>query len=62
MGGHLKRLTTVVSAEDPVQKILIAKSLAERLERRVAGSEYKSVSDYAISVLRQIIEQLDAEK
>ena len=52
-------MTTLVSAEEPVTRVLIAKSLAERLQKRIANSEFASVSAYATSVLDQIIEQLD---
>jgi len=52
-------LTTLVSAQETTAKILIPKTLAERLERRIETSEFKSISDYAVSVLSQIIQQLD---
>jgi len=43
-------------------RILIAAPLVERIEKRVAKSEFKSVSAYAVAILEQILEQMDSKK
>jgi len=54
-------LTIQIATEDSVVKILIDKSLADRLQTRIESSEFKSISDYAVFVLSQIVDQLDSK-
>ncbi len=54
-------LSRLASEGDIRVEILIPRSLAERLGRRVSNSEFRSISDYASFVLGQVIAKLEAD-
>ena len=55
-------LSGFVRGSDSQVEVLIPKSLADRVGKRVASSEFKSVSDYVTFVLSQVIEKLEEDK
>ena len=54
-------MSTIVNVEDARVEIPLPKSLVDRISRRVASSEFKSVSEYVTFVLEQVLAGLETK-
>ena len=52
-------LSQVITPETSQVDIRLPKSLVEKISKRVAGSEFKSVSEYVVFVLEQVVAKLE---